>query len=89
MYLVTRVLELGGGLLLDTEDNDVGAADADDGVSFADGFKAYSTWKRWPSGENTVIARSYFSWILNFAHPPMPESGPLTSKHLAIITKEL
>ena len=23
--------------------------------------RAYSTWKRWPSGENTVIARSYLA----------------------------
>jgi hypothetical protein len=33
------VLELGGGLLLDAEDDGVGAADADGGVALADGLE--------------------------------------------------
>ena len=33
------VLELGGGLLLDAEDDGVGAADADGGVPLADGLE--------------------------------------------------
>jgi len=32
-------LELGGGFLLDAEDDVVGASDADGGVTFADGFE--------------------------------------------------
>jgi hypothetical protein len=34
-----RVLELGGGLLLDAEDDGVDAADADGGVALADGLQ--------------------------------------------------
>jgi len=34
-----RVLELGGGLLLDAEDDGVDAADADGGVALADGLE--------------------------------------------------
>ena len=32
-------MELGGGLLLDAEDDGVGASDADGGVALADGFE--------------------------------------------------
>lgn len=38
--MVPGVLELGGGLLLDAEDDGVGAADADGGVALADGLEA-------------------------------------------------
>ena len=34
-----RVLEFGGGFLLDAEDDGVGATDADGGVALADGFE--------------------------------------------------
>lgn len=37
--VVPGVLELGGGFLLDAEDDVVGAADADGGVALADGFE--------------------------------------------------
>ena len=37
--VVPRVLEFGGGFLLDAEDNIVGAADTDGGIALADGFE--------------------------------------------------
>jgi hypothetical protein len=39
LCLLPGVLELGGGLLLDAEDDGVGAADADGGVALADGLE--------------------------------------------------
>lgn len=37
--ILPGILELRGGLLLDAKDDDIGAADTDNGVAFADGLE--------------------------------------------------
>jgi len=64
MEIKPRILKLGGGLLLDGEDNGVGTADTDGGVTLADGFKGVFDLKEVTVGgedSNCSIVSSHLS----------------------------
>ena len=76
MISVPGVLELGGGLLLDAENDGVGAADADGGVTLTDGLERVldlekmTVWREHGNGSvvprhlSTAAAASSFVFLL-------------------------
>jgi hypothetical protein len=62
------VLELGGELLLDTEDDGVNATDTYDGVAPTEDLQGYSTWKRDIVGTNKImiVSYSYFLFVVGY-----------------------